>query len=275
MITVSGSLPPTAFMDNYGKRVFLQALIDRKAQLFGPTAAPGAEKDRLWREVFEDCMNKKCVGLRDVDHLRKTTWQNLQRRAKDKYERSRRGDGNAHLNEIDNMVINIIGTNFVNSSPDHSFNFGLTDDIDIKPSMSSENIDPDSDGCLLPTSRKRSYRATPDSNAFVNFNNMLDFDTSNILLQALQQQQQQVERERQNRDDTCEPTESDEEDQLKLRKLRAEVRKLEAEADKIRAEADSENQRNRLLQLDIELKELQVLKIKKELGIVKNGRIDQ
>ncbi|CAD5216402.1 unnamed protein product [Bursaphelenchus okinawaensis] len=263
-------------MDNYGKRVFLQALIDRKAQLFGPTAAPGAEKDRLWREVFEDCVNKKCIGLRDVDHLRKTTWQNLQRRAKDKYERNRRGDGNAHLNEIDNMVINIIGTNFVNSSPDHSFSFGLTDDIDIKPSMSSENIDPDGDSCLLPTSRKRSYRDTPESSAFVNFTNpLLDFDTSNILLQALQQQQQQQEeKDRQNRDDTCEPTESDEEEQLKLRKLRAEVRKLEAEADKIRAEADSENQRNRLLQLDIELKELQVLKLRKEMGIVKNGRLE-
>lgn len=91
-------------MDTFGKRIFLKALTDRKQQLFGPSAAPGAEKDRLWREVFEECVREGCTGLRDVDHLRKTTWQNLQRRAKDKYERSRRGDGNAHLNEVSSEI---------------------------------------------------------------------------------------------------------------------------------------------------------------------------
>lgn len=74
--------------------------------------------------------------------------------------------------------------------------------------------------------------------------------------------------------DSRRSVEDDEEEQLRMRRLRAEVRKLEAEADRTRAEADGEAQRRRLLQLDVELKELQIMKLKKELGILKNGRVE-
>lgn len=168
------------------------------------------------------------------------------------------------------MVINIIGTSFINTSPEHSFSITLGDDFDVKPEISAENIDPLSlDSFTPPTKRAKSDNSTIEE-AFVPFNNpLLDFtDTSSLLLHALQQQQQQdlQNREREQRDDH-DTTDIDDEESLRMRKLRAEVRKLEAEADKSRAEADSEAQRHKLLKLDIELRELQIMKLKKELSL--------
>jgi hypothetical protein len=78
-------------MDEYGKTIFLNALIQRKEELFG-VSTKFDDKQKLWDEVFQECSSAGCVGLVSSDHLRKTTWQNLQRRARYRYERMMSGD---------------------------------------------------------------------------------------------------------------------------------------------------------------------------------------
>lgn len=90
--------------------------------------------------------------------------------------------------QIDDMVINIIGTNFA-SSPDHGgFSLSFSDELDgLKPGiMSTENLDPLSAAdAYVPPAAKKSRKSTPDAP----FNQFMDFAGTNLLLQALQQQQ--------------------------------------------------------------------------------------
>jgi hypothetical protein len=51
--------------------------------------------------VYDVCVSKGCIGLRDAEYLRRTTYQNLQRRAKEKYEKGLKiGMEHVNLSEV-------------------------------------------------------------------------------------------------------------------------------------------------------------------------------
>ena len=83
--------------------MFLKAILDRKEKLFGAFSnkLTWNDKQKLWEEVYQTCLAGGCVGLISAEHLRKTTWQNLQRRTKDKYDRSKKtGEGRVKFNQV-------------------------------------------------------------------------------------------------------------------------------------------------------------------------------
>ena len=79
-------------MDEYSKIFFLKAVFQHKDILFEPyTGRQSWEiKDKMWQQIFNECVNAGCRGLVDAEHLRKITWQNLQRRSKEKYDKSKK-----------------------------------------------------------------------------------------------------------------------------------------------------------------------------------------
>ena len=79
-------------MDENSKIVFLKAVSERKEDLFGQFSSKLTwdTKQKLWQQIFDECSASGCKGLVDAEHLRKVTWQNLQRRSKEKYDKSKK-----------------------------------------------------------------------------------------------------------------------------------------------------------------------------------------
>lgn len=90
-------------MDTKSKVIFLKEVYARKGELFSKTDSK--VKDELWHEVYDVCLAQGCVGLRDAEYLRRTTYQNLQRRAKEKYEKGLKiGMDQVNLSEVGVLI---------------------------------------------------------------------------------------------------------------------------------------------------------------------------
>jgi hypothetical protein len=86
-------------MDTKSKVIFLREVYARKTELF--SKADSKVKDELWHTIHDVCLAKGCIGLRDAEYLRRTTYQNLQRRAKEKYEKGLKiGMEHVNLSEV-------------------------------------------------------------------------------------------------------------------------------------------------------------------------------
>ena len=94
-------------MDEYSKIIFLKAVYQRKDDLFGnyPGRVSWEIKDKMWQQIFDECVEAGCRGLVDAKHLRSVTWQNLQRRSREKYDKSKEGgEGSVKFTKAKNKI---------------------------------------------------------------------------------------------------------------------------------------------------------------------------
>ncbi|CAK5087429.1 unnamed protein product [Meloidogyne enterolobii] len=198
-------------MDENSKIVFLKAVSERKEDLFGQFSSKLTwdTKQKLWQQIFDECSASGCKGLVDAEHLRKVTWQNLQRRSKEKYDRSKKtGEGAIKFNQVDDLVLDIIGRN-----SDKLDGVDVSDTRRPRTSLEENALEKTIDvvtleGCISPK----------NSGSFLEANYYNKTPTS-------------TKRKFKNKADP-----SDELEELKKQKLRAEIAKTEAETQKLDAE---------------------------------------
>ncbi|KAI6213164.1 hypothetical protein M3Y94_00118300 [Aphelenchoides besseyi] len=102
------------------KRQLLQAILDRKDQLFGAVAAKmkPAIKQSLWEEVIST-FRRHCpesTAELSAGYVRGIFWQNLRKRTLAKRERAQT-DENVKFDELDELVSAILGDSIITASP--------------------------------------------------------------------------------------------------------------------------------------------------------------
>ena len=90
-------------MDENTKIAFLKCVLERKEELFGQFSnkLSWIDKQKYWEDIFQECVAGGGNKLVSAEHLRKITWQNLQRRTKEKYDRSKKtGEGTVKFSQV-------------------------------------------------------------------------------------------------------------------------------------------------------------------------------
>ncbi|CAD5207940.1 unnamed protein product [Bursaphelenchus xylophilus] len=96
---------------NWESKVYFLTLVrDNRYKLFSHlnNQLNDAAKEENWRKIFEQCVAYGCNGLRSVDFLRKTTWQNLRRRFEHKFEKSAT-DPTVEFDQLDELIREALG----------------------------------------------------------------------------------------------------------------------------------------------------------------------
>ncbi|CAD5205409.1 unnamed protein product [Bursaphelenchus okinawaensis] len=96
---------------NWESKVYFLTLVrDNRYKLFSHlnNQLNDAAKEENWRMIFEQCVAYGCNGLRSVDFLRKTTWQNLRRRFEHKFEKSL-SDPTVEFDQLDELIREALG----------------------------------------------------------------------------------------------------------------------------------------------------------------------
>ncbi|KAL7075778.1 hypothetical protein ACQ4LE_005376 [Meloidogyne hapla] len=213
-------------MDEYSKIFFLKAVFQHKDILFESyTGRQSWEiKDKLWQQIFNECVDAGCRGLVDAEHLRKVTWQNLQRRSKEKYDKSKKvGEGVVKFSKIDELVLSIIGL-------DSDKLNGNDVNGNYQPMLTGETT---SFGESLDMVTKEEALSNPPSP----INQGTSLESSIITINKRKSTQKRVEF----------PNELED---LRKRKICAEIMKIEAEARLINAQAE-------MKELEVEEKKMQ------------------
>ncbi|KAI6194953.1 hypothetical protein M3Y96_01179700 [Aphelenchoides besseyi] len=105
-------------MDTRSKIIFLKEVRARKHDLF--SKGDSRFKDEAWQDIYTKCLAKGCIGLRNSEYLRRTTYQNIQRRAKEKYEKGLKdGMETINLTEVDELLLEIIGRDKFKATSDN------------------------------------------------------------------------------------------------------------------------------------------------------------
>nr|CAD2155865.1 unnamed protein product [Meloidogyne enterolobii] len=213
-------------MDEYSKIFFLKAVFQHKDILFEPyTGRQSWEiKDKMWQQIFNECVNAGCRGLVDAEHLRKITWQNLQRRSKEKYDKSKKvPEGTVKFSKIDELVLDIIGRD--------SGKLNGTDFIVNHQPLFTGETTSTFDETLNMVAKEEAISNPPSP-----LNQIIPLELS-MIGNKRKTQQKRIEF-------------SDELEELKKRKMCAEIVKLEAEARLINAQAE-------MKELEVEEKKMQ------------------
>jgi len=256
-------------MDEFGKIVFLNALIRRKEQLFdNPGKLPWDEKQKLWVEIYDECAAAGCIGLVSAEHLRKTTWQNLQRRARFRYEKSLSSEYLVKFTKVDKLVLDIIGREnvrecFLSDSGSHFNQFNDNEKLEGEFKLAGENVTtPTSSGvneysyaddtnhCQITQENFNELNSVLLSNAVKleqsrNVADLLDDDHPGMGFHAIElpvdhqnQSHSAVTFSKRSKDFPCKNKATDGELlYLKKEKIKAKIEKLRAESAKLNAEA--------------------------------------
>ncbi|KAI6218219.1 hypothetical protein M3Y99_01719800 [Aphelenchoides fujianensis] len=216
-------------------------------------------RTRSGRRFIEFATRRAARGMRNPEYLRRTTYQNIQRRAKEKYEKALKcGMESVHLTEVDELLLEIIGRDKIATvGPNESD--GDASMVDFQALLGLLN---NADNPAGPRLREHAllladFRpSVPPASArrLVHF----DREPQQSVVDGSGQEAERpgaANRKRSRLEADC-VDDDDEEAALRKQKLRAEIRLLEAQA---------ENQRH-----ETRLKLLQIAALQRDLGLPAN-----